>query len=250
MYRKMTTAAMAALVAVGLTFGAGACSLPKTSTASRPQPKVTSAPPLSPLQMVQAAFTQTSKANTFKVSLTMVVTIQGRKITLSGDGSGQCQPPAADIVLSGPTKVHSITVGSTVYEQVNGGKWTKTQGSGGSSLGSGNQADTLRYLERAGNVTPLGAKTVHGASATGYTATIDLNKAIAAAKGDEKTALEAMKKGLGKDTLPVQVWLDGQGRVVEFHLTVPTTIQGHQLDIDMTMTMFDYGTPVHIVAPI
>jgi hypothetical protein len=49
--------------------------------------------------------------------------------------------------------------------------------------------------------------------------------------------------------LPVEAWLDGQGRVVQFHMTMPLTIEGEKVTMDMSINFFDYGTPVHIVAP-
>jgi hypothetical protein len=131
-------------------------------------------------------------------------------------------------------------------------------------------SDLLMYLTAVeGQVKTVGPDTVDGAQTTHYDATIDLDKVATLDPGAASTTKQ-LEQQLGSNSLPIQLWVDQQNRVRKISLdeniahpvpgsttsggTATTGQNGQQLTIgsvhvSVTVTMSDYGTPVHIVAP-
>ncbi len=118
----------------------------------------------------------------------------------------------------------------------------------------------LVYLRGvAGSVDKLGTGKVRGKQTTHYRAVVDLNKA--AAKGGPKTqrACGEIERQLGTSELPVEVWLDGQGRVRRFLMSVTTPVSDtsstgtdhHKARAKTTIVeeFYGFGTPVEVNPP-
>ena len=121
----------------------------------------------------------------------------------------------------------------------------------------------LAYLEKASdNVQKVGTDTVNGVEATHYHATIDLGKRIDAAKVPpalrEHVRQLWTKSGVSAPTLPVDVWVDGEGRVVRMKMDmdlsaymggVSGTSGATAPTITMTLDLSKFGEPVTVTAP-
>ena len=115
-------------------------------------------------------------------------------------------------------------------------------------------AQILALLESLeGSVEEIGAGTVRGQDATHYRATIDMTKLAAAAPPDQQAVLEAQLaqlSELGLDQLPIEVWIDGQGRIVRLSsaIAVPDTGAGAGA-VSLDLELYDFGAPITIKTP-
>jgi hypothetical protein len=126
--------------------------------------------------------------------------------------------------------------------------------------------DWLRGV--SGDVTNVGTDTIHGITATHYRAAVDLTKAAADAPAAVRARVEQAAQAVGQ-TVPVDVWVDGQGRLVQLTTSVdPTKIQapaaagsgaigsglaGSGLagsgPVAVTVDLWNFGMPVVVTAP-
>jgi hypothetical protein len=128
----------------------------------------------------------------------------------------------------------------------------------------------LVYLTAVeGQVTIVGPDTVDGVPTTHYDATIDLDKVATLNPGAASTT-KRLEQELGSNSLPVQLWVDQQNRLRKIGVdeniahpvpgsttsggTATTGPNGSESSIGsvcvaFTITLSDYGTPAHIVAP-
>jgi hypothetical protein len=128
----------------------------------------------------------------------------------------------------------------------------------------------LAYLTAVeGQVKTVGQDTVDGAQTTHYDATIDLDK-VASLDPGAASATKQLEQQLGTNSLPIQLWVDQQNRVrkisTDENITHPVpgsttsggtattgtngkTLTIGSVHVSFTITMSDYGTPVHVVAP-
>jgi hypothetical protein len=106
----------------------------------------------------------------------------------------------------------------------------------------------LEYLQGlSGDVQDLGPDTVAGEPATHYRASIDYTKVLDKLPDASAETRDALTK-LG--TVPADVWIDAQDRVVKMHMT----IAGSALDAgagsaEFTMQLSDFGVPIDVQAP-
>jgi hypothetical protein len=248
MHRKAVVAVLAATAALAL----GACgptTAPKANSAPNNPAKAPVA--LTPEGALAAAYDNTLKANTAKLTAQLSTAISGNKIELTSTGSVKFDPPSGESTLTGKgTKVHIISVGNVAYVEGDNGKWTKVDPGKGSATGSGNdQIDYLGFLKGvSGPVTSAGKTTVHGAPATGYKVTADLTKAIQNSPGGVNNFLQKIKAG-GISSFPIEVWLDDQGRLAKLKFHYDANAQGADIVSDDSIEFYDYGTPVNVVAP-
>jgi hypothetical protein len=94
------------------------------------------------------------------------------------------------------------------------------------------------FAQAATSVKDLGSSQINGTSATKYSLVVDVSKLPASA------ATQALKTA-GLTTLPVDLWLDDQGRPVQFVENL--TVQGKPVATKVTITNFN--APVTITAP-
>ncbi len=152
---------------------------------------------------------------------------------LSADGVVDLVTGNMGVIVRHPNgHAHVRTFGSTVYYELSGGAWVRTDesGPGGGDL-SLLQAiirpgDPRAYLSGLGAVIErVGHAEVRGAGATHYRSLVDMTKVDGTPR-----------------VLAVELWLDDAGRVVR--LRYPTNSRGR-----ITYDFFDFGVPVEISEP-
>ncbi len=248
-------AAAAGLVAIGLTASCGVrvdSTRTVGTTGAHLQPAASG-------QVVQASFAKQAAAATSALRT-------GRfKITTSGAGLPGLQDltgaydldnQAVEMTESGGSgsSFETLIVGGKMYLKVPVGlgagldkPWMAVTVPGASGLGSSLAAglgpqqllDQLKAL--TGGLTVVGHETIDGVDTTHYRGTIDPAKVLARAG---KGAGAAMAAHVG--TIPVDIWIDGQGRVVRQQVSESgSTSSGMVITIDYT----DLGGPVAITAP-
>jgi hypothetical protein len=181
-------------------------------------------------------------------------------------------PAATQSVLHGSTlQLREILKGGAIYVSSplfasrlpGGAHWLRINlsqveqalGLDPSSLTGG--TDPTQYLQdlrgAASSVRVVGHETVRGVLTTRYAATIDVEKAAEQAAGASRTQVHALVHKLlektGQSTLPVEVWVDGQGRVRKITLALATKAGGQSGTAHLTLEYFNFGAPPTITAP-
>jgi len=132
----------------------------------------------------------------------------------------------------------------------------------GAAAGAVQPAAALALIHDALTVEQAGSDTVDGVDATRYRVTLDLVKvlpklaALSPASGHQITdkELAEIEAGLtkaGMRSLPMDVWVDGDGYVKQLHLSIDTTkIEGESgMTFAITVTFSDIGETFTIEAP-
>jgi hypothetical protein len=146
--------------------------------------------------------------------------------------------------------------GKKSWMRIDLSKAGKTEGFDLSSLGtngpSQDPSQVLDYLAGAGASKKAGTATVHGVATTRYKVDVNLAKAKAkATSAASKRSLGELAKTVGgaKASLPVEVWLDAQHRVLRERVHYSATIGGITSALDFTTDFTDYGAPVKVNTP-
>ena len=118
----------------------------------------------------------------------------------------------------------------------------------------------LAALEGAITVGEVGTDTVDGADATHYHATVDLVKLLpslaalapeAPTDAELKEAKDQLTK-LGLDTLPIELWVDGDGYLKQIRLALDLSAiapEGAGASFSVTLTFSDIGEDITIDVP-
>ncbi len=130
------------------------------------------------------------------------------------------------------------------------------------ALAGGAQSDPggfLEFLRSAGTVEELGTEDVRGVSTTHVRVELELAELISDADAAERERLEQTLESLGAtgdtfETVPAEAWVDGEGRVRKFSLTMDfaaaeQTAQLGEVKVTVTTEFFDFGEPVDITIP-
>jgi hypothetical protein len=194
-------------------------------------------------------------------------------ITVNMHGDGAIDFEKGDMMLTftmgGDPQIDGMTMEmratkSTMYMRTSlpgtPGQWTSIDlaeaaalaGKQGTGLGSGasaqDPAQLLRILAAAGDgVTTVGTDTIDDAPATHYHAVLDLAKYIDKVKTTLPSESAGVMKVFGKSSMPVDVWIDAKGRVVQEELSIDTKVG---MSMDMTMQFSSFGEPVTIDMPV
>lgn len=123
-------------------------------------------------------------------------------------------------------------------------------------------AQQLEALKDVGSVEKLGQEEIRGASTTHYRAIMDLEKAAAQEGPKVKKAYEKMIQQTGTSEIPMDVWLDEQGRARRFKMDMTTTVPvpaadpsaggattEEKIHVVTTEDIFDFGVPVSVSPP-
>jgi predicted small lipoprotein YifL len=226
------------------------------------------------LDPVASAATKTQQAGTFDFDYTASMQILGQQLSLSGSGQADAANGAMQMSLdfkglpaaltqNGST-AQFLLVDKAMYLQMpflagklpSGKQWLKVDlaaamKSAGGSLGSFGQLDPQQWLQQllaSSNTQKLGTDTVQGEQMTHYRTTIDPSKIDSVPASLRAKVRKAMQQ-IGMTTIPVDVWVDGQGmlRREALSLTFGKALQGATMS--MTFDMHDFGAPVNITAP-
>lgn len=228
----------------------------------------------SPGQIVRAAATRTTEGESSRIELTMRLRggAQEGDVSATGLFDYDRRLGAITMEMSGLGTIEAI-LDDTVYfmkfppelaGQIPGGKpWVRIDlaavgeqaGVDVSRLLQASQTDprqTLRYLRGASDdVTEVGEEVVRGTDTMHYRATLDLRKAAAEYDGEVREAMESAIDALGTDTMPVDVWIDDEGRARKVELTQDMTeVSGGQVGTAVTtIELFDFGVDVDVEPP-
>jgi len=218
-------------------------------------------PPPSPADAVRQAFVTTRDAGTARVALVNRTSTAGTSLDVTGDGVLQLATGAADLGIALPSlggRVRVLSTGGVVYAALppgiasflGGGKpWVSTgldrlAGSAG-PLGGALTTDPAQQLASLQAVRDdarlVGPEPVDGTPTTHDAATVDLDRVPATSDPASRPALDRVKAKLGTSTLPVDVWIDEQGRLRRVAQTVGRTTT--------TVTFSDFGVPAPVVPP-
>lgn len=184
------------------------------------------------VQRLAAAPAATAGAGSARVSIT--VTTHGvddpAAAEITGEGEIDFAGERGRIVMEMPgmdgtsgTTVETVFLDGVIYSQLpmpEGVQWLRidtaeVEGAGSSPLGgtSDPRAD-LAFLGGARDVSEVGEEDVRGAATTHYRFTVDLEAAREASDDDEhRRLIDRVRTQLGTDELPMEVWLDDDGRV-------------------------------------
>ena len=128
------------------------------------------------------------------------------------------------------------------------------------SLGQFEQTDPTQYLQYlaavSSDVTEVGHDKLRDVDTTHYHATIDLTKALDRVPADVAQRLgidpdqlgksfEQLRTQAGSDELPMDVWVDANGRLRRMRMEMGAASGGVHID----MEMYDYGVDVSVQAP-
>lgn len=230
-------------------------------------------------QIVRTAATKTIDANSARMATT--IRLSGGRLsgTITGAGAFDFTAHRGRVTMdvsgitggNGLKSIDAVTDGHVFYvhlppdlgAQFGGGKsWMKFDlasaarqfGLDPDQLGGAVQGDpgqALSYLRGVSNhVDDVGADTVRGAATTHYRAEVDLKKAASQLEGRQREALDKVIAHLGATTFPVDVWIDGAGRVRKMTWSQQLPSKGGEKgNVSMTMELFDFGTTVDATPP-
>jgi hypothetical protein len=218
--------------------------------------------------VVAQAADRTASAGGAKMSV--VTSVEGQ--TLRGSGFVDAKGHKARIAMTlpqGAGEMETVFLDRVLYMRfppalakgIPGGKaWVKLDldrfgkktgiDFGALQSASGNDpSGQLDQLRGAGDVKRLGTEKVRGTDTTHYKATVDLRKAAENAPASQR---EAVRRSIdkvielsGQRTMPMEVWLDKQGRARRTKIT--QKVEGRSLTY--SMDLYDFGTREALKAP-
>ncbi|MGW7255314.1 hypothetical protein [Streptomyces sp. NPDC054834] len=222
-------------------------------------------------EAVRDAYRKTVAADTARMTVSTKAVADGQAVTAHGTGLVKLGEGASRMTLTSQgTEIEQRVVDGVVYQKPSGARkgtvpdgktWMKIDlarlarsGSAGGSRFS-DPAQPLRYLKGVGsdNVTRVGTETVDGTATTHYRVAVPVS---ALASGNAGQAAE-LRRQLGTSSLPVDAWVDGQGRLrqesVRLALHPLKDRAPGQRDtqvVSSTVLKFaDFGTKVDVAAP-
>jgi len=107
----------------------------------------------------------------------------------------------------------------------------------------------------AGEIERVGTEEVRGVETTHYKGDVDLRKAIDQAPPDKRDEAERSIEKIiditGAEGFPMEVWVDDDKlvRKLRMQMKLNNPAFGGEMDMDMSMELFDYGTQVTIDVP-
>jgi hypothetical protein len=156
------------------------------------------------------------------------------------------------VYLHLPEKLSAQVPGGKPWLKLDLDKVAKAQGIDLGALQStsnSNPSQQLDQLRGAGEVKRVGTEKIRGTQTTHYRAKIDLRraaeKAPAAQREAARRSVERLIKIQGSRTVPIDAWIDSQGRLRRER--VAQRVQGQSLDF--TMDLYDFGTQETLNAP-
>lgn len=240
--------------------------------------------PLNVSAVARAAET-TAHSEGAQMLLSGTVTTPGATITMNGHGrmnfkAGEGDftltigglPAAAQAVLQGSSiemtermKAGAIYMDSPLFTgKLPGGvRWVKldlasvTQATGlnpssMTSLGA-NPSQYLSFLKAAGaSMSAVGHAKIRGVATTHYAGRIDLMQAMEKEAGSSAKAREALSKmasAMSGAKMPVDVWIDGSGRVRKEEVTISVAAGGQQIGTKIDTEYFDFGSTPTVTVP-
>ena len=217
-----------------------------------------------------AAVTNTA-GRSARVAVTTTMRVGGTSVSFSQAGAFDfarlrgmvsVRDPAGMTEIFLPPKTYIKVPGGVSGRLLHGKSWIAVDtgdsgGLAGSLLGpfggGTDPADLLASLTAVSrSVTKLGTTAIRGVPVTGYRVTADPAKAAARVPRWERAGLLGFARNLGRGTIPVQVWVDGQNLVRRVQLSLhPPGSMGAlaRAHIVQVTDFYDFGVPVRVSAP-
>lgn len=106
----------------------------------------------------------------------------------------------------------------------------------------------LEFLKGLGaTATEVGTETIDGVSTTRYRATVSRDQLLRSVSPSQRARFEASFGASA--TMPVEVWVDDQGRARRIDMTMSMASQGSNMTMKMSYRFSKFGEPVTIAAP-
>ena len=116
------------------------------------------------------------------------------------------------------------------WGRLNVGQYSQTIGDGLSSNGDGDPSRWIDFLKATGQARAVGMETVRGVRTAHYHALIDYSRFPAVAPSQLRAAARQeaalLERISGQSSLPIDAWVDGQGRLRRYQVRVPLCYQG------------------------
>ena len=255
-----------ALVRAGLAGAAAACALATSGCAGAGSAVTVAADPVA---AVRSAGATSLKVGTAEVATSVAMTADGKTDQFSGTGAFDFADQLGSITLTVPQDVstHStlneVVTPTTLYMRPSGstGKWVEVDSArlaDGDLISAGYTSPILAFAmlrgagASGGSVSYVGQDSVYNVPVAHYTGTLDLAAAAAAAPAPESAALAAAGRSFTEKSVPFDVYLDAEGRVLRFvaHFQFPAPAPEKGLVTIVSSTdLYDLGKPVSVSAP-
>ena len=232
---------------------------------------------------VAAAATKTRDAGSSRIELSTTVAAAGRRLTFEGKGAFDYRRDRGTLsfdlsALAGgrvevryDRKVVYLRMSQLQTMLPRGKSWLKldleaaAKGAGYGTLDQLRGQDPTQLLEYLQSLdaepTLLGRDRVRGVATTHYRARVSLKKALEdglkglpeAKRAAAERDLRAMMESIGAETMPVDAWIDGDGRVrrlkTTYSLRLPAAQGSATTSIATVVDFFDFGVDVAVKAP-
>ena len=240
------------------------------------------ADPESPQGILAAAPGRTIEAGSSKVAV--MASLEGQtRGTFDGQGElefgperGRLEVDLAPLGLAGEGRTVVLLDGDVIYIELgrrlpglSDRPWVRVD-LDALKDGQGDNIEALRQLKAndpsavlnalrgvTGDVTEVGAEDVRGTPTTHYRATVDLKEAREASPESAHDDLDEVARQLGTERLPVEAWVDAEGRLRRLRYTVdladladdaPAKGVGEGRST-ATFELYEFGAPVAFRAP-
>ncbi|MEU7057964.1 hypothetical protein [Streptomyces sp. NPDC046197] len=222
-------------------------------------------------QAVQDAYRRTVAAGTAKLTVVGTAVTEGQQVAAHGSGVVALKDGASRMTLtSRGARIEQRVVDGVAYQKPSGpqradlpgGKtWMKIDLARLTRSGSAGQSQVsdsigpLRCLKgvRARDVTRVGTGTVDGTSTTHYRVAVP----VSALAGGNSAQSEELRHELGTSSPPVDLWLDGRGRLRQERVRLTLHPLGQrtpgkqnaQVTSTTVLKFKDFGTRVDVTPP-
>jgi len=216
------------------------------------------------------AVSATQAESSARMTLQTVGDVAGQSIKGNGSGIVQFKPPKAQLNLKMSAAGQEVSIdevmdGTTMYMKlpkeamagVPGGKsWIKLdldKASGGALSGAMNAsqdpASQLKLLTALAGAKEVGKEKIGDEQTTHYHGELDYKQVAKSGPQDLRKAAELAVKVMENTTIPVDVWLDGKGRVRQQRLELNTKALNGSPAQKQTMTIgySDFGTDASVI---
>jgi hypothetical protein len=196
-------------------------------------------------------------AESFSVSGSGAISERGAQGSLDMQVQGKTLTEIIDkpyIYIKSPSTDKTGLTKGKPWMRVDINVFSESFGGGSLTGGSADPTQTLSFLKSAGTVTRVGSEQVRGAPATRYHAVVAFTRYVATAEPSQRAAAkrysELLKRASGSSTLPMDVWIDGQGRVsrMSFALSLCSPAGG-RLQESLNMELYGYGQKQPVLNP-
>lgn len=221
---------------------------------------------LSPAAAVKAAYTSTAAAGSAKLSMSMVIAAGGHTMTMKASGPLRLDGTRGDVTatMSSPqfgandVSIHELVFDKTIYMKlgipglpdqwfkIDASTLAKTSGLSGLSGATG-MGDQFKQLQSLLDVTKVGTETVNGVQTTHYSGSVDASKLASLLSGTGAGA--ELQSAAATAAIPVDVWVDSSGHVVQMRERASMTVKGQSVAVSMQLALSDFGVAVNVTPP-